>query len=419
MISAAGHVDDAVRAVKDGAFHFVDEGRRPRGRCARSSARHSSGRSSIARCCGCATEVDESTAREFVAGPSPATRAILDLVGRVARLSATVLILGESGTGKELLARLLHRQSARPDGPFVAVNLAAIPRELVESTALRPREGRVHRRASASSSASSSWRRAARSSSTRSATCASTCRRSCCARSRKARSSASAASAPIRTDFRLVAATNVDLEKAVKEGRFREDLFYRLNVIPMKVPPLRERTRGRARARALLPAALQRAVPQETCRASPNRRSAMLQAYWWPGNIRELENLIERLVAIERQGVDHRRRPALRLPVRAARSAAARRQHASSRRPRAPSSATSSSARSRRTAGTSRGRRATWGCRCQRSSSRSIGWRFASSQKTIRGAGCSATDTVARATGYGLRATWRGTAHARRADHAP
>ena len=91
-------------------------------------------------------EVAEQNDREFVVGPSRATRDIIELVQKVAKLSATVLILGESGTGKELLARLIHRESARPEAPFVAVNLAAIPKELVESTLFGHEKGRVHRR---------------------------------------------------------------------------------------------------------------------------------------------------------------------------------------------------------------------------------------------------------------------------------
>ncbi len=104
-------------------------------------------------------------------------------------------------------------------------------------------------------------------------------------------------SKPIKTDFRLIAATNVDLEKAVKEGRFREDLFYRINVIPIKMPPLRERTEDIPK---LVEFFLKRynARFRKQIQTVSDTTMAILKKYWWPGNIRELENLIERLVAV-------------------------------------------------------------------------------------------------------------------------
>jgi two-component system NtrC family response regulator len=295
MTSAGAHVDDAVRAVKEGAFHFVTKD--ADAEAVRSLVQHALERQSLNReVLRLRTEVDESTDREFVAGPSPGTRAILDLVSRVARLSATVLILGESGTGKELLARLLHRQSARPDGPFVAVNLAAIPRELVESIlfghekgsftgALRQQIGKFELASGGTLFLDE----------------VGDLRLDLQAKLLRALQENEieriGSERPIRTDFRLIAATNVDLEKAVKEGRFREDLFYRLNVVPVKVPPLRERVEDvpelarffLRRYNARFHKDLQ-GIAESTIR--------MLQAYWWPGNIRELENLIERLVAM-------------------------------------------------------------------------------------------------------------------------
>ena len=314
-----------------------------------------------------AREVAEQSDREFVIGPSRRSRDDSSTsCSKVAKLSATVLILGESGTGKELLARLLHRESARPDGAVRRRQPRGDPARARREHALRPREGLVHRRASGSSSASSSWRRAARCSSTRSATCGSTCRPSCCARSRRARSSASAARSPIKTDFRLIAATNVDLEKAVKDGRFREDLFYRLNVIPIRMPPLRERIEDLPELARLLPAPLQHASSassvQRHRRVDAPDPARLLVAGQHP-RAREPDRAARRG---QRQGVDHRRGPAVRVPLRAARPAAARRRAACSRRRATPSSATSSCARSRRTAGTSRRRPATSASRSAR-----------------------------------------------------
>ena len=133
MISAINEVETAVQAMKHGAYHYItkdfdyDE--------LRSLVRNACERQDLNRqVITLSAQVAEQSEREFLIGPSRQIRDIVDLVKRVAKLSATVLILGESGTGKELLARLLHRESGRDDAPFIAVNMSAIPHELVEST---------------------------------------------------------------------------------------------------------------------------------------------------------------------------------------------------------------------------------------------------------------------------------------------
>ena len=133
MISAINEVETAVQAMKHGAYHYItkdfdyDE--------LRSLVRNACERQDLNRqVITLSAQVAEQSEREFLIGPSRQIRDIVDLVHKVAKLSATVLILGESGTGKELLARLLHRESGRGDAPFIAVNLSAIPHELVEST---------------------------------------------------------------------------------------------------------------------------------------------------------------------------------------------------------------------------------------------------------------------------------------------
>jgi len=295
MTSATPDVGTAVEAVKLGAFHFITKDVRRDD--VRSLVAHAIERQTLNRqVMRLQAEVDESNDREFVAGPSPNTRAILDLVQRVARLSATVLILGESGTGKELLARLIHRASERPDGPFVAVNLAAIPRELVESVlfghekgsftgAIRQQIGKFELAAGGTlfldeigdlrPDLQAKLLRAIQ----------------------EGEIERIGSPRPVKTDFRLIAATHVDLEKAMKDGRFREDLFYRLNVVPLKVPPLRERIEDIPElARFFLRRHSTRFRKQ--VRGMSDGMIRMLQSYWWPGNIRELENLIERLVAI-------------------------------------------------------------------------------------------------------------------------
>src|SRR5881397_1599228 len=210
MISAINEIETAVQAMKHGAYHYItkdfdyDQ--------LRSLVRNASERQDLNRqVLTLSAQVADQAEREFIVGPSKVTRDIIDLVNKIAKLSATVLILGESGTGKELLARLIHRESGDPDAPFIAVNLAAIPRELVESALFGHERGAftgAHRQLLGAIQEGEIER--------------------------------VGGAKPIKTEFRLIAATNIDLEKAVKEGRFREDLYYRINVIPIKLPPLRD-----------------------------------------------------------------------------------------------------------------------------------------------------------------------------------
>jgi transcriptional regulator with PAS, ATPase and Fis domain len=241
-------------------------------------------------------QVADQSEREFVVGPSKNTRDIIDLVHKVAKLSATVLILGESGTGKELLARLIHRESGEPDSPFMAVNLAAIPRELTESTLFGHERGSftgAHRQQLGKFELASNG--------TLFLDEIGDLRFDLQAKLLRAIQEGEiervGGAKPIKTEFRLIAATNLDLEKAVKDGRFREDLYYRINVIPIKLPPLRERTED---IQQLAEFFLRRynARFRKKVQGIADSTIGMLKRHWWPGNIRELENLIERLVAV-------------------------------------------------------------------------------------------------------------------------
>jgi two-component system, NtrC family, response regulator AtoC len=295
MISAINEIETAVQAMKHGAYHYVtkdfdyDQ--------LRSLVRNASERQDLNRqVLTLSAQVADQTEREFIVGPSKITRDIVDLVHKVAKLSATVLVLGESGTGKELLARLIHRESGDPEAPFIAVNLAAIPRELAESALFGHERGAftgAHRQQLGKFELASNG--------TLFLDEIGDLRLDLQAKLLRAIQEGEiervGGTKPIKTEFRLIAATNVDLEKAVKEGRFREDLFYRINVIPIKLPPLRERSddvpqlaefflrryNTRFRKRIL-------GITEPTM--------SLLKKYWWPGNIRELENLIERLVAV-------------------------------------------------------------------------------------------------------------------------
>ena len=295
MISAINEIETAVQAMKHGAYHYItkdfdyDE--------LRSLVRNACERQDLNRqVITLSAQVAEQGEREFLIGPSRQIRDIVDLVHKVAKLSATVLILGESGTGKELLARLLHRESGKGDAPFIAVNLSAIPHELVESTLFGHERGAftgAHKQQLGKFELATGG--------TLFLDEIGDLRFDLQAKLLRAIQEGEiervGGSKPIRTDFRLVVATNVDLEKAVKDGRFREDLFYRINVIPIRMPPLRDRIEDLPElARLFLNR--YRTKFRKPVRGVSASALKILSTYWWPGNIRELENLIERLVAV-------------------------------------------------------------------------------------------------------------------------
>ena len=295
VISSTKELDTAIEAMRHGAYHYIAKDfdvEAVRALFANAAERQDLNRD-VTRL---KQEVAEHTDREFVVGPSRSTRAVMEIVQKVAPISATVLVLGESGTGKELLARLIHRYSGRPNAPFVAVNLAAIPRDLVESAlfghekgaftgAIRQQLGKFELAAGGTLfldeigdlkyELQAKLLRAIQ----------------------EEEIERVGGTHPIRTDLRLIAATNVDLDKAVKDGRFREDLYYRLNVIPVRMPALRDRLDD-------LPELARFFLRRYNVKFRKNVQGIaestldILSSYWWPGNIRELENLIERLVAV-------------------------------------------------------------------------------------------------------------------------
>jgi two-component system, NtrC family, response regulator AtoC len=295
MISAINEIETAVQAMKHGAYHYItkdfdyDQ--------LRAIVRNASERQDLNRqVMTLSAQVADDNEREFIVGPSKVTRDIVDLVHKVAKLSATVLILGESGTGKELLARLIHRESADPGAPFIAVNLAAIPRELAESILFGHERGAF---TGAHKQQLGKFELAANG--TLFLDEVGDLRIDLQAKLLRAIQEGEiervGGAKPIKTEFRLIAATNVDLEKAVKEGRFREDLYYRINVIPIRLPPLRERADDIPQLAEFF---LKRYTQRFRKRILGITESTltMFKQYWWPGNIRELENLIERLVAV-------------------------------------------------------------------------------------------------------------------------
>jgi two-component system, NtrC family, response regulator HydG len=233
---------------------------------------------------------------ERIVGDSPALRASLHALKRAAPTAVSVLVCGESGVGKELFARTLHRLSPRANGPFVAVNCAAIPDTLLEAElfgvergaftgAVQSRAGRFERArggtlfldeiGALNPVAQAKLLRALQE----------------CEIERVG------GTRPIATDVRIVAATNVDLRAAVEAGHFRDDLFFRLNVFPINLPPLRER---RDDVRLLMSEFLHRhnTTHGKAIQGFTLRATQALLNYGYPGNIRELQNLIERAVIL-------------------------------------------------------------------------------------------------------------------------
>jgi DNA-binding NtrC family response regulator len=295
VISVLKELDAAVEAMRHGAYHYISKDFDVEG--VRTLVGNASERQDLSRhVMRLSAEVAEQNDREFVVGPSRTTREIVDLVEKIAKLSATVLILGESGTGKELLARLIHRESADPASPFVPVNLAAIPKELVESTlfghekgsftgAIRQQLGKFELAGGGTLFLDE----------------VGDLRIDLQAKLLRAIQEGEiervGGTHPIKTDFRLIAATNVDLDKAVKEGTFREDLYYRLNVIPIRMPPLRDRIEDLPELARFFIGRYNKRF-RKGIQGIADSTLKILGTYWWPGNIRELENLMERIVAV-------------------------------------------------------------------------------------------------------------------------
>ena len=230
-------------------------------------------------------------------GRSPAMQEVYRVIARVVSNDLTVLVSGESGTGKELVARAIHELGARRAGPFVPINMAAIPRELIEAELFGHERGAF---------TGAGQRNAGRFEQAAGGTLFldEIGDMPIEAQTRLLRVLQSGefttvgGARTIRADVRIVAATNRDLQGAVASGQFREDLYYRLAVVPVALPALRERRDDVAElARHFLDKAAEAGLPRKTLDAEA---VAALEAHDWPGNVRELENLMRRLAALSR-----------------------------------------------------------------------------------------------------------------------
>jgi two-component system nitrogen regulation response regulator GlnG len=228
-------------------------------------------------------------------GRSPAMQEIYRVIARLTQTDLTVMIMGESGTGKELVARALHDYGKRRHGAFVAVNMAAIPKELVESELFGHERGAF---TGATNRGVGRFEQAEGGTlfldeigdmpieaQTRLLRVL-----------QQGEYTTVGGRTPIKTDVRIVAATNRDLRQLIQQGLFREDLYYRLNVVPMRLPPLRERAED-------VPDLVRHFLRKAEDEGLPSKRLEpeafdMLKYYRWPGNVRELENVIRRLAVL-------------------------------------------------------------------------------------------------------------------------
>jgi two-component system response regulator PilR (NtrC family) len=293
MITAYGNVDTAINALKAGAFDFLTKPvdlprlRELVGTALRLGAR----------------TAESMSADDRLIGDSPPMQALRKQIGRLARSQAPVYISGESGTGKELVARQIHDQGPRSERPFVPVNCGAIPSELMESEFFGHRKGSfsgaVEDRPGLFQAADGGTLFLDEVADLPLAMQVKLLR----AIQEKAIRSVGG-QAEVVVDVRVLCATHKDLAQEVQAGRFRQDLYYRLNVIELRVPPLRERREDiDAIAQAVL-ARLAVTAASPPARLAPDAQ-ATLRQYRFPGNVRELENMLERAYTLCENDVIH------------------------------------------------------------------------------------------------------------------
>ena len=294
IITAYGTIESAVEAMKQGAFDYVtkpfnrDELRLTLDKALRMTRIE---RENVEL----RAEIKGRYRFDGIIGSSEKIRAVLEMAGRVAASDASVLITGESGTGKELLAKGIHFNSRRADGPFVAVNCAAIPENLIESElfghvrgaftgAVKDKEGKFELADGGTLFLDEIG----------------DLRIDLQAKILRALQERQVdrvgGGLPIPVDVRVIAATNKDIERAVKDGRFREDIYYRLSVIAIHMPPLRERKDD---IPLLVRHFIRKFNKDSDVRIDPEAVD-ILTAYGWPGNVRELENSVERASVLRR-----------------------------------------------------------------------------------------------------------------------
>ena len=292
MVSGHATVELAVQALREGASDFLAK---PFTRAQVESAVE---RALTARRRSVVQAVEPPVALENIIGPSPAMRRVLQLIEQVGPSSANLLILGESGTGKELVASALQQRSRRRDEPYVRVNCAAIPDSLMESELFGHEKGAftgAHKAKKGKFELADGGTIFLDEIGDMSASTQTKLLRVL----QEGEFDRVGGTRTLKVDVRIIAATNADLERLVAERRFREDLYYRLRVIQVLLPPLRER---KADIPLLVDHFIRRYSAKDGKRIAGIEPMALatLTDYHWPGNVRELENAIERAVVLAR-----------------------------------------------------------------------------------------------------------------------
>ncbi len=300
VLTGFASIDVAVKATKKGAFHFMTKPFNIE-ELVSIAEKAMSHKKLVYENSELKNQLQSKYRFDNIIGQSQPIQSVLNMIEKVADTDSTILVTGESGTGKELIAKAIHYNSTRSEKAFVPINCGAIPSELLESElfghvkgaftgAISNRQGRfelankgtlfLDEIGDLSPNLQVKLLRVLQ----------------------EKRFEPVGSAKTIESDVRIVAATNVDLSKAVKEGRFREDLFYRLNVIPMKIPALRERKDD-------IPLLLEHFIRKFNKHKGININGIhpmaldKLSQYTWPGNIRELENFIERVSILRKEGM--------------------------------------------------------------------------------------------------------------------
>ena len=290
IISGHGNIETAVRATKLGAFDFIEKPLSIEKTVL--TVRNALRQRQLERV---NEELGAELKQEYVmVGESVAMRALRKQIDVVAPTDGRVLISGESGTGKELVARALHAQSRRAGAPFVEVNSAAIPQELIESELFGHVKG-AFTGATAAKKGKFELADGATLFLDEVSDMSAGAQAKVLRVLEEQRFEAVGSNSPVTVDVRVIAATNKRLEEEIEKGSFRSDLFFRLNVIPFEIPPLRERAEDIPLLIDHFNQRFARAYGKKPKRFDPKAIEAM-QGYSWPGNVRELRNTIERIV---------------------------------------------------------------------------------------------------------------------------
>jgi two-component system response regulator AtoC len=291
VMTAYGSMESAIAAIRAGAYDFVTKPFEMDdiALTIERALKHRALREEVKRL---RRAVTDSQKFDDILGTSPAMKKMYDLVARVAETETTALVTGESGTGKELVAKAIHQRSPRRDGPFVAINCAAMPENLLESELFGHVKGAF---TDARTSRPGLFIRASKGTlfldEIGEMPAGMQAKLLRALQERTVRPVGGDQEQPF--DSRIVAATNRDLETEVEEKRFREDLFYRINVVRIRVPPLR----ARGSDILLLAQHFLQRYSQRVVGIKSNAADKLL-SYTWPGNVRELQNCVERAVAL-------------------------------------------------------------------------------------------------------------------------